>query len=173
MPRFVLQFPLEQVREYASRYAYAEDDEVIAIGRAARGRGHYTRDEFIRVCRWETPRSSPRAAMNSPEAVHEATRIALAGATSERGRMDALRSLHGVQWPTASVFLHLAYPARYPILDQRALQALGVPPRSYSLRFWQAYVSAWVDLAGRAGVDGRTFDQALWQWSKEHGERLY
>jgi hypothetical protein len=86
--------------------------------------------------------------------------------------MDALRSLHGVEWPTASVFLHLTYPERYPILDQRALQALGVPPRSYSLRFWQAYVSAWVDLAARAGVDGRTFDQALWQWSKEHGERL-
>jgi hypothetical protein len=103
MPQFVLRFPIEQVREYASRYAYAEDDEVIAIGHAARGRGYYTRDEFIKVCRWKTPRSSSRVAMNSAETVHEATRIALAGATSERGRMDALRSLHGVQWPTASV----------------------------------------------------------------------
>jgi hypothetical protein len=79
----------------------------------------------------------------------------------------------GVDWATASVLLHLAYPERYPILDKRALQALGVPERSaYSQRFWQAYVNESVRLAERAGVDGRTFDQALWQWSKEEGVRL-
>jgi hypothetical protein len=147
--------------------------EVIAMGRAARGRGHYTRDEFISVCRWKTPRSSPLVARNSAETVHEATGVALAAATPERQRMSALRSLHGVEWPTASVLLHLAYPERYPILDQRALQALGFQrPPPYSFRFWQAYVSACVDLAGQAGVDGRTFDQALWQWSREHGDPL-
>jgi hypothetical protein len=82
--------------------------------------------------------------------------------------MEALRTLRGVGWPTASVLLHLAYPDRYPILDTRALHALGVRRRSaYSFGFWDAFVGAWRELAKRAGVDGRTFDQALWQWSKE------
>ena len=157
-----------------SRYIASDDDEVIASGRPARARGHYPRDEFIRACRWKTPRSTPLVARHTESAVREATRTALAGSTPERGRMMALRSLHGVEWPTASVLLHLAYPERYPILDQRALQALGrrrAP--AYGLAFWEAYVGAWLELVGQAGVDGRTFDRALWQWSKERGDPLH
>ena len=99
------------------------------------------------------------------------TRVALSATSSERERIDALRSLRGVEWATASVLLHLAYPERYPILDVRALHALGVrSPTSYSFRFWEAYVDVYLRLAEEAGVDGRTFDQALWQWSKEQSE---
>ena len=168
------QFPIAEVRDYAARYADADDDEVICIGRVARARGPDSREEFVSVCRWKTRRSAPRVAMNSVESVEQATRIALDETSTERERIDALRSLHGVDWPTASVLLHLAYPERYPILDKRALHALGVrPPSTYSFRFWQAYVNAFRELAERAGVDGRTFDQALWQWSKEQPGRLY
>ena len=173
MPEFVLQFPIEQVPEYAARYAYGDDAEVIAIGREAQARGHYTRDEFLTVCRWKTPRSAPLVESNSSETVEETTGQALSTLSTERERVGALRSLRGVDWPTASVLLHLAYPERYPILDKRALQALGVPaPATYSFRFWEAYVSASLRLARQANVDGRTFDQALWQWSKEQGVRL-
>jgi hypothetical protein len=162
------------VREYVGRYAYEDDGEVIRIGQLAREREHYTRDEFLAVCRWKTPRSAPLVALNTAESVEAVTRVALSEASSERERMEALRSLHGLDWATASVFLHLAYPERYPILDKRALQALGVrPPTAYSFRFWQAYVAAYVELVEKAGVDGRTFDQALWQWSKEQGVPLH
>jgi hypothetical protein len=172
--QFALRFPLEQVRDYAARYAYPDDAPVIAIGQRARARGYYLLDEFVAVCRWKTPRTAPRVAMNTAAAVEDATRTALSETSNERQRIEALRSLHGVEWPTASVLLHLAYPERYPILDKRAVQALGVrPPATYSFRFWKAYVDACRDLAGQAGVDGRTLDQALWQWSKEQGERLY
>jgi hypothetical protein len=165
---FVLQFPIEQVRDHAARYAYLDDEDVIAIGKAARDRGFYNQGELVAVCRWKTTRSAPLVAMNSAESVERATRTALLEATGERERMEALRSLHGVAWPTASVLLHLAYPERYPILDVRALHALGVrAPSAYSFRFWQAYVSACLELAEEAGVDGRTLDQALWQWSKD------
>jgi hypothetical protein len=173
MPEFRLQFPAEQVSEYAARYAYEDDAEVLAIGAAARERGYYTRDEFVEVCRWKTPRSGPLVALNSAEKVEAATRTALSDAGSARERMAVLRSLHGVDWPTASVLAHLAYPERYPILDKRVLQALGVnPPSGYSFRFWEALVAAYVELVERAGVDGRTFDRALWQWSKERGAPL-
>ena len=108
------------------------------------------------------------------DSVEDATRAALSETSSERERAEALLSLRGVGWPTASVLLHLAYPERYPILDVRALHALGVrAPSAYSFRFWEAYVTACVRLAEQAGVDGRTFDQALWQWSKEQDVALY
>jgi hypothetical protein len=169
---FVLQFPIKDLRKYARRFP-DQDDSILEIGKRARNRGHYTLDEFRAVCRWKTVRSTPLVALNTAEAVESATAIALSGTSTEADRMNALRSLKGVDWATASVLLHVAYPERYPILDKRALQALGVRERStYSLRFWQAYVSEYVRLAERAGVDGRTLDQALWQWSKEQGTRL-
>ena len=174
VPEFALQFPLGDVRDYASRFPSAGDDEVILLGEAARARGYYTRDEFVAACRWKTPRSGPRVAMNSSEAVERATRIALLETSTEAERMEALRSLHGVDWATASVLLHLVHPDRYPIIDRRALQALGAHARgSYSFGFWQEYVDACVRLAGEAGVDGRTFDRALWQWSKEQSSGPY
>jgi hypothetical protein len=173
MPEWALQFPIEKTRSYAARFPSGNDDAALAVGKAARGRGHYTREEFIRVCRWKSERSRSHAARNTSEAVEAATRVALSEASTERERMNALRSLHGVEWATASVLLHLAYPERYPILDQRVLHALGVPqPSSYSFRFWEAFVGAWLPLLEQSGVDGRTFDQALWQWSKEEGMRL-
>jgi hypothetical protein len=174
MPVFALQFPIQQVREYAARYAYEDDREVLAIGRAARERGYYTLDEFLKVCRWKTPRSAPLVSRNSATSIEASTGVALSESSGERERIEALRSLGGVEWPTASVLLHLAYPERYPILDKRALHALGVrAPSAYSFRFREAYVSACLRLAEQASVDGRTFDQALWQWSKEQGVPLY
>jgi hypothetical protein len=168
VPEFALQFPLEQVPAYAARFPAGEDGDGPAVGRRARERGHYTLAEFRRVCRWKTPRSAPLVAQNGAAAVEAATRVALGETSGERERVEALLSLRGVGWPTASVLLHLAYPDRYPILDVRALHALGVKaPSSYGFRFWEAYVEACRRLAAEAGVGGRTFDQALWQWSKE------
>jgi hypothetical protein len=168
MRAFALQFAIERVPEYAARFPSEEDDEALAIGRNARKRGHYTLEEFRKLCRWKTPRSAPLVARNSAEAVVSLTGVALSEMSSERERIDALRSLRGVGWPTASVLLHLAYPDRYPILDRRVVHALGVrAPSTYSFRFWEDLVDAWRQLAEQAGVDGRTFDQALWQWSKE------
>lgn len=171
MPTFTLQFPIEQVSEYAARYT-DDDDEVIAIARAVRARGHYTLEEFRRVCRWKTPRSAPLVALNSANSVEATTREALAETGSDSEPVKELRSLQGVGLPTASVLLHLVFPERYPILDVRALHALGVPP-SYGYGFWESYVTEYRRLIKQAGVDGRTLDQALWQWSREQSESLY
>lgn len=172
MPEFMLQFPIQKVPEYAARYAYEDDGEVIAIGRLARDRGYYTREEFVTVCRWKTPRSGPLVRSNSAEWVEAKTRAGLRKSNPERERLQALRSLRGVELATASVLLHLPYPERYPIFDVRAMHALGARAGS-SFRFWNSYVAAYVDLVERAGVDGRILDHAMWQWSKEQGIPLY
>ena len=168
VPEFRLRFPVSEITFWADRYAYADDSQVVAIGEAAGGRGWYTRDEFLTVARWKTPRSKSRCETNDASSVKEVTWLALS-TPDERLRIAALTRLHGVQFPTASVLLHLAHGDRYPIIDYRALWSLGVEaPVSYSFGFWWAYTQVCRSLADEAGVSMRTLDRALWQYSKRH-----
>ncbi len=83
--------------------------------------------------------------------------------------MEALLELEGVGVPTASTLLYFAFPDAYPILDVRALESLGVKPRSqYPVSLWLGYLGACRELAARCGVSLRTLDKALWQHSREH-----
>jgi hypothetical protein len=167
VPAFEIQFPLRQVPDLASRFPSVDESAGEAIGAAARARGYYRRSEFLIVCAWKTPRSGPRVALNTGPAVRAATRRALAD-PDEALRMQALLSLEGVGVPTASTLLYFAFPGVYPILDVRALESLGVKPRSqYPISFWLGYLEACRALAARCGVSMRTLDKALWQWSKE------
>ena len=167
MPTFELQFPASEIDSLASRFGYADDARLLAVGAAARARGHYTRGEFLEVCAWKTTRSRSKVASNTEAAVVEATGKALA--TSDEGtRMSLLLELEGVGAPTASTLLYTAFPDDYPILDVRALESLGVKPRSqYPVTFWLEYLHACRELARRSGVSIRTLDKALWQQSKE------
>jgi hypothetical protein len=167
VPAFEIQFAPELVPELAARFPVVDETAVETIGGAARARGYYRRREFLLVCAWKTPRSAPRVALNTEPAVRAATRRALAD-PDEALRMEALLALTGVGVPTASTLLYFAFPALYPILDVRALESLGVKPRSqYPVTFWLGYLEACRALADRCGVSIRTLDKALWQWSKE------
>jgi hypothetical protein len=167
MPVFQLQFHPDLVPALADRFPVVDDSACEALGAAARARGYYRRREFLRVCAWKTVRSAPKVAANGPAAVRAATRRALAE-TDEAVRMEALLTLEGVGVPTASTLLYFAFPALYPILDVRALESLGVKPRShYPVTFWLGYLEACRALAVQCEVSIRTLDKALWQWSKE------
>src|SRR5579872_2755800 len=131
MARFELQFPASEIEPLAARFGYADDSRLLAAGASARARGYYTRQEFIDVCAWKTPRSRPRIAGNSRHAVTTRTGRALA-ATDEPERIAPLLALQGVGVPTASTPLYFAFPDDYPILDVRALESLGVKGRSRS-----------------------------------------
>lgn len=119
------------------------------------------------MCAWKTVRSRPKVATNTEAAIVDATGRALS-AGDEATRIAALLELDGVGVPTASTLLYFAFPDDYPILDVRALESLGVKPRStYPVSFWLEYLAACRELAGEAGVSLRTLDKALWQHSKE------
>jgi hypothetical protein len=132
-----------------------------------RERGCLTRREFLEICRWKSPRSQPRCAENDDFTVRTVSRAAF-GASDESLKMDLLRTLRGVEWPTASTLLHFCDRRPYPILDYRALWSLGYPkvPR-YTTEFWLAYLTFTRQLARRLRVDIVTLDRALWQYSRE------
>ena len=75
--------------------------------------------------------------------------------------------------PDLSVFIWLLRvtavdPKRYTILDFRALFSLGIERSFNSVGFYLAYLAACRRIAAEAGVDLRTLDRALWQYSKEN-----
>jgi hypothetical protein len=159
VPRFELQFPRPLISDLAARYPHESDASILdEIGPAARSRGYFTRSEFIDLCRWKTVRSQRNVRLNSAADVEEATRLAL-GAGSEALRIQIPMALHGVSWATSSVLLHFGHNERYPIIDYRALQALGVYGNVvYSMPLWLGYVDACRSLATTEEVDMRTLD---------------
>jgi len=129
-------------------------------------RGFLTKDQFLTVCSWKTPRPKPRCESNEASLIQEVSTIAMT-TESEQMRIQIWTLLAGVKWPTASVFLHFAFPDRYPILDFRALWSLKIEvPAQYSFPFWLAYTDFCFGLAKNAGVSMRNLDQALWKYSE-------
>ena len=160
--------PERDLQHWATRTAYADDREIEErLAPAARARGYLTRDEFLRLCRWKTPRSGPRCAGNHEDFVHEVTRTALA-TTNEELKIRVLLLLAGVSWPTASVILHFCDRGRYPVLDVRALWTVGFRrPPAYTFPLWWAYTGFVRGIGDRTGLSMRIIDRALWQYSKE------
>lgn len=153
---------------WAKRYSYPGEAEVEdRVAPAARHRGYLTRDEFLTLCLWKTPRSKSRCAANDASFVQEATRTALS-TPHEELKIGVLLLLKGVSWPTASVILHFCDRGEYPILDYRVLWSVGMrPPPQYTFPFWWAYTCFTRELRARTGMSLRMLDRALWQYSKE------
>ena len=164
---FRLRFPERQVARWAERYSYPEDDGLREeIRPPVLARGYLRKPEFLRICEWKTPRSKSRCAGNDEFAIQTITRAAFATG-DESLKMDLLRTLAGVSWPTASTLLHFCDRRPYPILDYRALRSLGYrKPPHYTMDFWLEYLRFTRALAKRLRLDIRTLDRALWQYSK-------
>jgi hypothetical protein len=166
---FRLRFPEHDIAEWAARYSYAGSDDALLdrIRTVVLARGHLTRPEFLRVCAWKSVRTKPRCRKNSAHRIETFTRAAFA-TSDEALKIDLLRLLDGVEWPTASTILHFCDARPYPILDYRALWSLGfAKPPKYTMEFWLKYLEFTRGLAAKAGLPIRTVDRALWQYSKE------
>ena len=164
---FQLRFPANEIEHWAGRYEYG-DKAALAVVAEIKQRGFLSREEFLAVCHWKSPRTQPRCRTNSAEFVKDVTRCALSTA-SEQLRIEVLTLLRGVSWPTASVVLHFFHSDQYPIVDFRALWSLSRDvPTKYDFDFWLEYAVFCRHLSHETGASMRTLDRALWQYSKEN-----
>jgi hypothetical protein len=163
-----LRFSEQEIGRIAARYEYyGGDGNLIKLRPTIMTRRCLLKQELKQLAQWKSPRSAAHIENNKEEFVKEITGFALSAST-ERATIEALTLLDGVQWPTASVILHFFHRNPYPILDYRALWSLSLKlPQCYSFGFWWAYVEYCRELSSRNGVDMRTLDKALWQYSKE------
>ena len=165
---FRLRFAESRILYWAERYSNSTNDSTLrqVLRPAVLSRGYLSREEFLAVCEWKSHRTKAWCARNDEFTIRTISRAAFAS-RDERLKMDLLRTLNGVEWPTASTLLHFCDKRPYPILDYRALWSVGsdkVP--SYTMEFWLAYLAFTRQLAQRLKVDIQTLDRALWQYSK-------
>ena len=149
--------------------------------RGVRRRGEFSRTEFLRMCRWKSPRAAPHYRRNSAARVRAASRAALA-ARSERGRLEPLVSLTGVSVPVASAILTLIDPRRYGVLDIRVWQLLhalgavrGKPAgRGFHPSDWEAYLRCLRQAARNARAPVRGVELTLFHCHRKfQAGRLY
>ena len=70
----------------------------------------------------------------------------------------------------ASAILTAIDQNKYTITDVRAQEALSIPEVYVDLNFYVSrYLPECMRLSTKAGVPLRTFDRALWSWSKFKG----
>jgi len=164
-----LRFPKSELSFFAARYQYPiQETRVISLAETIAKRGWLTKDDLRVVAQWKAPRSAGHVEGNSEEYVKEITGFAIA-ATNERSRIEVLTNLDGVRWPTASVILHFFHKEPYPIMDFRSLWSVSLDgPARYSFNFWWPYVEFCRFLSKDTGMDMRTLDRALWQYSKDN-----
>ncbi len=135
-----------------------------------RSRGEFSRAEFLRMCRWKSPRAMPHYTRNSAARIRRVSRATLA-TRSERRRIDLLTSLRGVSVPIASAILTLIDPRRYGVLDIRAwqllfvLEAVGSKPRGrgFSAVDWLHYLDVLRRHARPLGAPVRAVEYTLFR----------
>ena len=165
---FKLRFDPAEIPSWSADFSDDGSDArfLAEVRPAVRRRGYLTVAEFRDICYWKTPRSRSRCRRNTKDEIRVLTQAALA-TSDDALKMDLLRLLHGVEWPTASTLLHFCDRRPFPILDYRALWSLGHSrPPHYTMPFWLSYVAYVRELARRTGYSMRTVDRALWQYSK-------
>ena len=153
----------EGIDEYQSQ----TDEKVIPLGKKIKAKGYSTKKEFQVISDWKSPRVRKHILSNPDNVIKEVTIDSLKS-KSELTHIGALLLIKGVSYPVASAFLHLCHRKPYPIIDFRALWALGydsVP--QYDIQFWQEYVEFTRSLSKKHKVNMRTLDRALWGYSKK------
>jgi hypothetical protein len=163
-----VRFGRDDVQHYSDRYSFDLEDQVRALVLPIQKRGWLTKADLVEVGEWKSARIRSRIAKNVEELVKQATETALV-TSSVRLAVHVPQVLHGVGMPVSSTLLHWFHRDPFPILDFRALWSLDIKmPPSYSLEFWEEYVTLTRNVAESWKVDMRTLDRALWQYSSEN-----
>src|SRR5438094_9577254 len=107
---FELRFPLAEIPHWASRYSFPGEDRLAErVAPAVRARGYLTRAEFLALCKWKTPRTSKRCALNSSQHIRHTTHLCFTTA-DDGAKSSILPRLVGADAPTESLLLPFCAP---------------------------------------------------------------
>lgn len=109
-------------------YEETEDDEeeyrqiVASVKEEIRKIGNLSKETFIRILDWKTPRLKGIVRLNNFKLYAEAIKKSLG--TPEGQKLIILDNLYGIGAPLASTILHFIYPEEFPIMDIRTVEVL-------------------------------------------------
>jgi hypothetical protein len=133
-------------------------------------RGYLTKDEFMKIGIWKSPRPKHWYLSNSDETIAETTKKVFA-TDYEKRRIQLLTELVGVRIPTASAILMLTNPKEYGVIDIRVWEVLyqygsvKVNPTgtNFSFENWYNYLMKLRYFAEKHGVKARDVERTLFE----------
>lgn len=144
-------------------------------------RGFLTKDEFMKIGMWKSPRPKNWYLQNSDESIVETTKKVFA-TQYEKRRMQLLTELIGVRIPTASAILMLTNPQEYGVIDIRVWEvlyqysAVKVNPTgtNFSFENWYNYLMQLRYFADKYKVKARDVERTIFNHDYEiHQGKLY
>ncbi len=144
-------------------------------------RGHFTKEEFLKMGMWKSPRPKQRYLKNSEEEIISISEKVLA-TKFEKRRIELITSLSGVSIPTASAILTLIDPENYGVIDIRAWQvfylygSVKVKPTGTNFDFnnWYNYLMKLRFYAKKFKVSARDIERTIFFHHKKiQDENLY
>lgn len=163
---FNLKLTLEQIRGHREAYLADENGmgwerEAMEAGRKLAA-GDFSRDNLLVIVRWKSPRSLGHIKSNKSCEISDSLRLAL-DAKTPRAAMAVLCGLRGVEVPMASAILTAIKPARYTVIDRRALKTLGTKQLTPTINNYLDYLRFCDAKAKELDIPLRDLDHALWQ----------
>jgi len=113
----------ELIKQNLSTEEDAKTLKLIKELKDVKKRGYFTKEEFLKMGMWKSPRPKQRYLKNSEEEIISISKKILA-TKFEKRRIELLTSLGGVSIPTASAILTLIDPENYGVIDIRVWQVL-------------------------------------------------
>ena len=174
---------LRPLRRFLRKHLIAtEDERTASLVRElshVRRRGHFSRMEFLAMCRWKSPRVIGRCEANSAQMVRSVSRRVYF-VSDEAERLGLLTSLGGVGIPTASAILTLTDPGRYGVIDIRAWQELfrlgAVQDRpggqGFRIEHWLQYLDILRQEAKALGASVRQVEYSLFVFHQHRHQGL-
>lgn len=131
-------------------------------------RGYFTKDEFIEMAVWKSPRPKQRYLKNSEKEIIEVSKKVFS-TKFEKRRIKLLTSLKGVSIPVASAILMLTDPKNYGVIDIRVWQVLflyrsvRVKPggKNFTFENWYNYLMKLRYFAKKMKVSARHIERTL------------
>ncbi len=154
-----------------------EDDETSKLIKELshiKGKGNFTKEEFIKIGMWKSPRPKQKYLKNDEKEIIEISKKALS-TKFEKRKIDLLTKLKGVSVPTASAILTLIDPKNYGVIDIRVWQILyryksvKVKPEGTNINFnnWYNYLMKLRYYAKKFKVSARDIERTLFLYHRK------
>lgn len=155
-----------------------DSSELIRKLKTARKRGYLTRNEFLEVCTWKSPRARKHYENNNEKQVRSITKEAFS-IIHEKTKINRLTELKGVSLPLASAILTMAYPEKYGVIDIRAWKVLykfgevkdNPSGKNFTPEQWYKYLVKLRHIAKKLRKTPRNVDLTLFHYHKNHIQR--
>lgn len=158
----------ELIKLNLSNNEYAGTLQLIQELKGVKDKGYVTKDEFIKIGMWKSPRPKQWYLQNSEENIISISKKVLA-TDDEKQKMELLTSLKGISIPAASAFLTLTDPENYGVIDIRNWQVfflydvVEIKPAGTNFNFdnWNNYLMKLRFYANKFKVSARDVERTI------------